>query len=807
MESSLMVIGAGKVPLRGVEITGEIMAGSAAITVRQRYRNEERRPVEALYTFPLPADAALAGFSMVCQGRRLDAVVKESDAAFRAYDDAINAGHGAALLEEVRPDVFSASVGNLLPDEDVEIEVRYTQRLRLDEGALRLCVPTLVAPRYVPGQPQGDRTGHGVASPTDRVPDADRLTPPIGPTPYGLKVDLVFDLGCALSVESPSHAVQIRGEPGHRTRVQLATAGAALDRDLVLLATPAARAELAATATATLHAPAGGGGPVLAVQILPDLGLDVQKAPSDVVFLIDVSGSMDGASLPAAQTALRLGLRQLRAGDRFNIIAFESKYRSFAPALKPFDQSNLEAADAWVSALRASGGTEILAPMTAAVSQAPDGLILLLTDGQVGNEDEIVSAVAAARKSARVYGFGIGTNVGQGLLLKLARATDGDVVNIFPGERIDDKVVAQLARALAPRVQDLRVSARGFDLVEPAPVDPPALVDGQPWVRFCRLDALVAGEVLLEGTLNGQPFRLSVPVNPSEAADRPALARLWAEARIRALEGQDLTGRREVANRQRIIELATTYGLSSRYTSFIVVEERTGERRSSGMPETRVVPVNAPAGWTMFQPTSVATARPMGGRARLAQGGPVMAAFAPAPAPAAAPAPRAQSESLKRSAAPAKMAPPAPPPPPPPAKELFVDGATPQAEEDTGYAADLLAIQRADGLWYDHGRAQDLAHRAESTLTNLKILWDEGVHASHPVHGAQLKKTMEALAALLKALLPTDPALAERVAAALWLMGGRRVRLAMAVTIRNTPAFAALAALLPDERAVRARLG
>ena len=139
--------------------------------------------------------------------------------------------------------------------------------------------------------------------------------------------------------------------------------------------------------------------------------------------------------------------------------------------------------------------------------------------------------------------------------------------------------------------------------------------------------------------------------------------------------------------------------------------------------------------------------------------------------------------------------------------ELFVDGIAPQADEDTGYAADLLAIQRADGLWYDHGRAQDLAHRAESTLTNLKILWDEGVHAGHPVHGAQLKKTMEALAALLKALLPTDPALAERVAAALWLMGGRRVRLTTAVTIRNTPAFAALAALLPDERAVRARLG
>ena len=784
-----MVVGAGSVPLIGVEITGVILAGSAAITVRQRYRNAEARPVEAIYTFPLPADAALAGFSMVCQGRRLDALVKESEAAFRAYDEAINAGHGAALLEEVRPDVFCASVGNLLPGEDVEIEVRYTQPLAMDEGALRCCVPTLVAPRYIPGQAQGDRTGHGLASPTDRVPDADRLTPPVGPTPYGLRVDLVFELGGPVSVESPSHAIQVRGEPGHRARVTLANADAALDRDLVLLATPSARAETDFGATALLHAPKDGGPPVLAIQILPDLGLDSPRKNHDVVFLIDVSGSMDGASLPAAKTALRLCLRQLRAGDRFNILAFETRYQAFSPELRAFDQDSLEAADTWVKRLRPLGGTEILAPMKQAVKLAPDGLILLLTDGQVGNEDEIVAAVAQGRTTAAVHSFGIGTNVGQGLLLKLARLTGGAVVGVHPGERIDDKVVRQLASAMAPRVEGLVVRARGLDLVEPAPIEPPPLVDGEVWTRFCRLDALAAGEVVLEGTLRGAPFRLSVPVDPGEAADRPALARLWAEARLRGLEGLELSGRREEANRARIIELATTYGLSSKYTSFIVVEERTGDRRSGGMPETRVVPVHAPAGWATQQPS-------FGGGV----GAPMMAQAAPPTGgfiPGSAASPRRNMAMAKSAVGRG-----APMPPPPPASPAPAAERAPDLDE----VVEVLGHQRADGLWAEHGRGDVLDQKVPSTLAALRRIWDAGVDASHPTYGAQIKKAVESLQNLLPALLSTNPKLAELVVAMLWLVGGRRVRLVMAKTARDTPAMADLAAVMPDEAAVRARI-
>src|SRR5262249_20710956 len=162
--------------------------------------------------------ATLVGFAMICHGRRIEGMVKEREEAFRAYDDAVMDGHGAALLEQERSNVFTASVGNLLPGEETVVEVKYVQRLAADEGSLRWMIPTLVAPRYIPGKPAGDRTAHGWAEPTDAVPDADRITPKIGDVAYGLKLDLVFDLGVDVAVESPSHELVVAREEGRRVR-------------------------------------------------------------------------------------------------------------------------------------------------------------------------------------------------------------------------------------------------------------------------------------------------------------------------------------------------------------------------------------------------------------------------------------------------------------------------------------------------------------------------------------------------------------------------------------------------------------
>ncbi|WP_437534826.1 VIT domain-containing protein [Sorangium sp. So ce726] len=828
------------VPLLGVSLSGEVLGGAARLVVRQRYRNEERRPIEAIYTFPLPGEASIAGFAMECAGRRLEGEVKEREEAFQAYDEAIATGHGAALLDEERRNVFTASVGNLLPGEETVVEVTFVQALTADEGALRLMIPTLVAPRYIPGATGGDRTAHGVQEPTGDVPDADRISPEIARVNYGITVDIVFDLGRDVAIESPSHALSVRREEGYRQRVSLRNDKAALDRDIVLLAAGAPGVQAGMVCDRT---PGQEG--TFALTVVPDLfDAHAKRASSrrDVVFVVDVSGSMEGESIDQAKRALRLCLRHLAEGDRFGVIAFSNGFQALDPSLTPFTQRTLQAADAFVDGLHADGGTEMLEPLLAAVGMLVDAerdrVVVLLTDGQVGNEAQIVDRVVKQGKGVRIYTFGIGTNVSDVLVSDLARRTEGAAEFIHPGERIDEKVTAQFARATAVRVTGLEARFEGIDVGELAPAERPALVDGEPWVLYGRYGQPGMGRLSLRGTLRGERFHLEVPVELAAEASRPGLEALWAGARVRELEESErgLSGKRAEAMRKRIVDLAVRHRVASKHASFVVIERRTGDRRAHGQPEARPVPVSAPAGWGMSShrgpaaPAAVYAAMPVGGggpmrggpvvmKPRLAAPAPAAAAAPPRPAPAAggllarakqlfqpsagaAAAGGSDERSVSLGAPPAAAAPggPASPhlvPPPAPAAApapSVVSKGSPSQGDGLGR---LFEEQLASGLW-ERGDATDLG-RLSSTALCLAACHDQGVDSAHPIYGAQVAKAIEALCALAGSLLQrggADGEVAAALAAAYLAASGRRLR----AQVRD-----AVAAAAPE--AVRALLG
>jgi Ca-activated chloride channel family protein len=626
---------------------------------------------------------------------------------------------------------------------------------------------------------------------------------------YGLSLDLVFDLGSPVDVECPSHAVMVTEEAG-KSRVRFAQKDVPLDRDVVVLAVARAVASGAASApiaTAVAHrSNEPGATGTVALTIIPDLGVAEKAAGrkgsgQEVVFLLDRSGSMGGASMPEAGTALRLCLRQLREGDRFAILAFDDTIEAFAAGLVPFTQATLERADAWLAGVEARGGTELLAPMTEAAKLSPTGVVVLLTDGEVGNEDEILRAFMAARTSTRVYSFGIGTNVSDALLQSLAEQTGGAVESIHPGERVDEKVVAQFARATAVRVTDVTIKTRGIDLAELAPSEPRPLVDGEPYTLFGTYTEPGRGAVEIRGKLGGETFYLDIPVDLADHADRPMIPKLWAQARIRDLEHAVVTGRRAEAMKDRIVKLATAHGVSSRYTSFVVVEKRTGDRRSAVQPEARVVPVNAPAGWSLFQqqrrssstlagavsasipPMKAAPARASGGVRMMmsrvlgrAPGGPP-----PAPAPMAAmPAPAQARASMGGGGAPTGAPPAAPSGFAPRPGAGAPRAPTHQPTHPSDVASAVFQKQAASGLWEEGG--QDAV---TSTVDALLAILRHGVTASDPVYGAQIKKAVEALVRELAALRAgRDPKLVELAFGLAWLLAGRRTRLEVAEAAR-----------------------
>ena len=815
------------VPLLGVEVRAEVVAGHTRSVVRQRYRNDEKRPIEAIYTFPLPTRGAVTGFAMTVNGRHLVGEVQEREEAFRRYDDALSAGHGSALLEQERPNVFTANVGNLLPGEETVIEIEYVEPLHTDEGAVRWSLPTLVAPRYVPGTVSGDRTSHGTSDPTTRVPDADRISPPIGGVAYGISLELLFDLGCEVEVASPSHAVRSERLPGRAqiTRVTFSQSEVALDRDIVVTASAKTSAFAAApVASVVAHRAVGSAIGTFALSLVPDLagGLQRRDGRSEVVFVLDRSGSMEGSAMDEAKTALRLCLRQLREGDRFAVIAFDDSIELMSPSMTVLTSSSLRAADMWIDAVGARGGTEMLEPLVQAAGLAPNGIIVLLTDGQVANEDEIQEQLLAKRATARVYAFGIGTNVSDALLVGLAEKTGGGVEMIHPGERVDDKVVAQFARATAPRVTGLQVSFRGVDVGEIAPAEPTALVDGEPFTIFGTYEASGIGAVEIRGMYEGEKFYLEVPIDLPERDDRPAVTKLWAQARIRDLERASLSGRRADTMKQRIVALAKEHGVSSRYTSFVVVEKRTGDRRVNEQAETRVVPVSAPADWGMFKARQSARTRSYGAApppmARGSLGAPPprrSMSYASAP-----PMPPPMSRSVPRSAPAAgvddfDL---------PRGGRVVASRAAGASEQDRGVSfataqrsapvdvladrqsggdpiTSILERQSASGMWEERGRDPIVV-----TVEVLLILLRLGVSSTHPVHGAQTTKAVAALLDAIEAAPALEAKVAELALAALWLVAtGRRTRLAIKELASHRTGLEALTTLLGhDDDGVRA---
>ncbi len=860
----LRTIEGRQVALEGVAIEGEVLGGHAHVRVRQSYVNQESKAIESVYTFPLPSDATLTGFRMECAGRVVEGVVKEREQAFRAYDDAVIKGHGAALLEQERKNVFTANVGNLLPGEKTVIEIEYVQRVQLDEGSMRVMIPTLVAPRYIPGAAVGGRTGHGTQEPTTQVPDADRITPPIGPAPYRVTLDLLLDLGRDVQVSSASHRVAVQSEGRGRCRVTFAREEEPLDRDIVLEVRGTGTEQLA---TICAHKGQNGDG-YLALSVLPDLfELRSSKRGNDVTFLIDTSGSMDGESIVQARAALRLCLRHLREGDRFNVVAFESSHRSFARESVVFSQTTLERADAWVASLVASGGTELLAPMTEAARRNPGGILVLLTDGQVGNEQEILKSVLAQAKGLRVYSFGIGTNVSDQLLRDLARETAGAVEFIHPGERIEDKVVAQFARAIAPRVSDVTVRFEGVDVGELAPGALPPLVDAEPWVVYGRYERGGVGRAIVRGRVGSESWAVEVPIDLPERSERPTVAKLWASERIADFERQKLDGRRADAMKARIIELSVEHGVSSQYTSFVVVEKRSGERRAEGgAAPTRVVPVNAPAGWAMVAdldadeaelsrtqtrdgvigsvrravkkrsaPQSVSshvTAPPSAARSRAnVPSGPPMAQPAPAAPPMELSAMASKLDSFAdecddlESSKPADGLFAARPAPAPEAEArskeqdsgvlrrvatmlgLSAKGAAVREEKPApnapsqATAEDAAAIMGRQLASGLFSEADDRAAVRETAIALWKLA-QQNINSTHPMFGTPVKKAVEAMLERVKKLGAADQTLAAFALGVAWLVAtGRRTRSDIESVASKNPACAGQ---LQDEHATRA---
>jgi len=584
------------VPLLGVTVDAEITGSSARVTLAQRFKNTEARPIEAVYLFPLPTDAAVCAFEAEVDGRRVEGRVEEREKAFEIYDDALADGHGAFLMDQERPNVFTLSVGNLKAGSEAVIRISWVVTLAWEGEALRFQLPTTVSPRYTP-RPNVVEIGQ---------PDADKLNPERRHTvPYGLSLRLAVT-DAVKRIESPTHPIRTTLAP---VVVELSQDAVALDRDVVIIIEPAA----ARTPIAHVACDASGNRYVQ-VGFLPTFERTSEGA--EVVFVVDCSGSMGGESIESARRALELCIRALDLRDHFDIMRFGSTFESLFGSARAFDDASLAAAVAFVRATDATlGGTEILAPLQSLV-QRPFAdknnsmrQVLLLTDGQVSNENEVIELAKQHADTTRIFAFGIGAGVSEHLVREVARASRGEVEMIAPGERIEPKVLRQFGRVRSPALTDVRLDWGGLE-VEQAPKVVPPVFEGElltVWAKL-RASAPAASNSMPRVILSGHGQSWAVPLELERATMGGPVPALWGRAAIRDLESSEAhhgssqqrpgqADRKADRKNDKLIEIGKTLGLLSSATSYVAVEVRAEADKTTGPAELLRVPIALTAGW------------------------------------------------------------------------------------------------------------------------------------------------------------------------------------------------------------------
>jgi len=553
-------------PLLGAVLAADAAGGIARVTVEQRFHNPHAEPLAVTYSLPLPADGAVSGFSFRVGGRRTVGEIDRKRAARERYEQALMEGRSAALLEQDRSSLFTQEIGNIPPGEEVTVEVSIDQRLRwLDEGAWEWRFPTVVAPRYL-GTP-------------GTVPDADRVAQDVAGAPLAAR----FALSCTLRdvapeglrPESPSHVLEA-SRSGTAVRVALRErAGAALDRDVVVRWKVAAPRVGVALETGRA---AGGRGATrhahgLLTVVPPSVDAGAGAVPRDLIVLLDTSGSMAGEPLAQAVRVTSALVDTLRAGDRLEMIEFSSAPRRWkSGAVAATDPARREAV-AWLRALRASGSTEMRTGILEALAGVrPDAQrqVVLITDGQIGFESQVVAAICDRLPPAsRLHTVGVGSAVNRSLTGPAARAGHGVEVVIGLGEDPERAAARLVARTDRPLLVDLALS--GSALIEHAPARLPDLFAGAPALVGVALRP-EGGELVVRGrTLEGTwEQRLQVaPRDPGQG--NLAAVTLFGREAVEDLETRLAAGGYAGDLDEAIEQIGVDFQISTRLTSWIAV--------------------------------------------------------------------------------------------------------------------------------------------------------------------------------------------------------------------------------------------
>ncbi|MFO0737108.1 MAG: VIT and VWA domain-containing protein [Labilithrix sp.] len=577
-----------ELPLERTDVDVDVSGSIVGATVTQRFKNTRSTPIEVVYLFPLAQRAAVDAMEMKVGTRTIIASIARREEARAAYQSAVREGRRAALLEQERPNMFTFSVGNIDAGATIDVKLHYFEVAQFDHGTYEIVVPTTIGPRFIPAK---------------GVPDANRIQTTYTKTPATIGIHVKVDGGTAIeSVATPAWETNVTRPSATVADVTLKRSDERPDRDFTLRWR--LKAESFEPALFTHRAPGSDSG-YLTLMLEPkhDIAL-TEIAPRELVFLLDTSGSMHGAPLTTAIMAVNKAIDKLGPQDTFQIIDFADRASTFAPRPLPNTPENRKKGHDYVNDLRSAGGTNQLAGIHAALSTPGDDLrtryVVFMTDGFIGNDEEVIALTRREIGKAHVFSFGVGSSVNRYLLDEVAIAGRGyaeymraHTAEHNASEDMNELVERFYTRIGLPFLTDIEIDWGNLAsaVSDARPRALPDLSALQPLVLHARYSRAGEGDVTIKGKVGGKPRTQKLHVVlPAVEAGHAEIEKLWARETIADMERV----KRGTLDVEGITKVALKHGLMSKYTAFVGTDS-TGPKDANGAPTRVQQPSAAPA--------------------------------------------------------------------------------------------------------------------------------------------------------------------------------------------------------------------
>src|SRR3954452_3698119 len=539
-----------------ITVTGPIVR----TTVKQTFHNTTGRCVEGMYVYSLPELSAVDMLKMTIGSRVIVGEIREREQARKEFEQAKSEGRKAALVEQQRPNAFTTSVSSVMPDEDAVIEIAYQEMARYDNGEYRLRFPMVVAPRYTPARTFA-------ASVAAKLPFT-----PSGSNNNGGTIALSVDLQPGYSVRNIASAQQVKSQTLRNRHYRVTADSSTLEsgHDLELSWQP----DLGTNPDATVLTEKLGEETYALIMVTPPAHSAV-RLPRETIFIIDSSGSMEGASMQQAKAALLLALDDLKSGDKFNIIDFDSTARPLFSDSKFADASSIAQAKEFVDTIKADGGTEMLAALQLAIPERPSTpsgtvrQVIFMTDGQVSNEQELFTFIHSRLGESRLFTVGIGAAPNSHFMRNAARFGRGTFTYIGDVQQVQERMSELFAKLDAPVMTSINVHSSDAT-AESWPERVPDLYRGEPLVVAMRVHDTNA-KITLHGSIGNDPWTKELTLPAPGTSE--GIARLWGREKIESLMDHITGGDDPHGVEAAVIAVALQHHLVSQYTSLVAIDQ------------------------------------------------------------------------------------------------------------------------------------------------------------------------------------------------------------------------------------------